>query len=208
MMLDEKGFDLWADGYDKSVGLSDETGSYPFAGYKRILNEIYNRVLSGCGGTILDIGFGTGTLTAKLYEQGCSVWGQDFSERMIELAQAKMPEAHLYHGDFAVGLAEELKEQRYDAIIATYSLHHLTDEQKLHFLNGLLSLLKEGGRIYIGDVAFETREELERCRQQNGDEWDEDEIYFVVEEWRAYFPQISFTACSDCAGVLELRKAA
>jgi len=48
-MLDEKGFDLWADGYDKSVGLSDETGSYPFAGYKRVLNEIYNRVLSGPG---------------------------------------------------------------------------------------------------------------------------------------------------------------
>ena len=23
-MLDNKGFDLWADGYDKSVGLSDE----------------------------------------------------------------------------------------------------------------------------------------------------------------------------------------
>ncbi len=40
-MLDSKGFDLWADGYDQSVGLSDEDGTYPFAGYKQILNEIY-----------------------------------------------------------------------------------------------------------------------------------------------------------------------
>ena len=40
-MLDEKGFDLWADGYDSSVGLSDESDSYPFAGYRDILNEIY-----------------------------------------------------------------------------------------------------------------------------------------------------------------------
>ena len=31
-MLDQKGFDLWADGYDKAVGLSDEEQTYPFAG--------------------------------------------------------------------------------------------------------------------------------------------------------------------------------
>ena len=33
-MLDNKGFDLWADGYDKAVGISDEENTYPFAGYK------------------------------------------------------------------------------------------------------------------------------------------------------------------------------
>lgn len=38
-MLTDRGFDLWADGYDKSVGVSDEEGSYPFAGYKQILKE-------------------------------------------------------------------------------------------------------------------------------------------------------------------------
>lgn len=66
-MLNNHGFDLWADGYDKSVGLSDEADRYPFAGYKRILGEIYARLLlSGCK-SVLDIGFGTGTLTQKLY---------------------------------------------------------------------------------------------------------------------------------------------
>ena len=30
-MLNNTGFDLWADGYDKSVGLSDENDRYPFA---------------------------------------------------------------------------------------------------------------------------------------------------------------------------------
>lgn len=60
-MLSSDGFDLWADGYDQSVGLSDQDETYPFAGYKEILNEIYNRVLSGKGRAVLDIGFGTGT---------------------------------------------------------------------------------------------------------------------------------------------------
>ena len=65
-MLSSKGFDLWADGYDKSVGVSDEDGTYPFAGYKTILNEIYNCVLNTSARNVLDIGFGTGTLSAKL----------------------------------------------------------------------------------------------------------------------------------------------
>ena len=64
-MLNQKGFDLWADGYDESVGLSDEEGTYPFAGYKQILNEIYNRVLTDQCDSVLDIGFGTGTLASS-----------------------------------------------------------------------------------------------------------------------------------------------
>ena len=40
-MLDQTGFDLWANGYDKTVGISDEENSYPFAGYKKILGLIF-----------------------------------------------------------------------------------------------------------------------------------------------------------------------
>lgn len=205
-MLSNNGFDLWADNYDRSVGLSDEDGTYPFAGYKNILNEIYNRVLSASGKRVLDIGFGTGTLTTKLYEQGCSVFGQDFSERMIELAQKKMPEAKLYQGDFSQGLAEELTGNKYDAIIATYSLHHLTDVQKVSFIGSLLTLLNEGGKIYIGDVAFETRAELEECKKQAGNEWDDDEIYFVIGELKKHFSKLKFERFSSCAGLLTLER--
>ena len=205
-MLNNKGFDLWADDYDKSVGLSDEDGTYPFAGYKAILNEIYNRVLSASAKTVFDIGFGTGTLTSKLYEQGCAIYGQDFSDRMIALAQEKMPNARLFQGDFSNGLVEPLTHQKYDAIIATYSLHHLTDSQKVTFLESLLSLLHEGGCIYIGDVAFETRAALQKCMEETGEEWDDDEIYFVYDELRAHFPSIQFKQMSDCAGLFTLQR--
>lgn len=205
-MLNSKGFDLWAGGYDKSVSLSDEGDTYPFAGYKTILNEIYNRVLSGPGRRVLDIGFGTGTLTAKLYEQGCCIFGQDFSGKMIELAQNKMPKAKLYQGDFSHGLVNDLKQLTYDAIIATYSLHHLTDQQKISFIGELLPLLNEDGCIYIGDVAFATRHELEKCKLQAGEEWDETEIYFVFDELRSVFPKLVFEPISYCAGIFTLRK--
>lgn len=205
-MLDNKGFDLWADGYDKSIGLSDEDGTYPFAGYKQILNEIYKRVLNRKQKDILDIGFGTGTLTAKLYEQGCHIWGQDFSERMIELTKLKIPDAYLYQGDFSQGLVEELKHNRYDAIIATYSLHHLTDEQKVSFLKSIIPLLKDGGCIYIGDVAFDSRTEMEKSKSLIGDVWDEEEIYFVVDEITKVFPQMKFERFSFCAGLFSIEK--
>ena len=87
---------------------------------------------------------------------------------------------------------------------ATYSLHHLTDAQKSDFLLDLRNYLKENGKIIIGDVAFETRKDLEQCKLKAGDTWDNDEIYFVVEELRKDFPDLSFTQMSDCAGVLIL----
>ena len=205
-MLNNTGFDQWADEYDRSVARSDAAGSYPFAGYQEILDAIVDRVTAHGGGAVLDIGFGTGTLTARLYAQGCRIYGQDFSERMVQLAQEKMPDAKLYSGDFKQGLVEPLRAQRYDFILATYSLHHLTDAEKVPFLNGLLALLKEDGEILIGDVAFRTRVELEACKTQAGASWDEDEIYFVADELAPAFPQLKFVPFSACAGILSLRR--
>ena len=205
-MLNSNGFDVWADGYDESVRLADESDAYPFAGYATILREIYGRVCASGAKAVLDIGFGTGTLAGQLYQQGCDVFGQDFSSRMIQLAQGKMPRAKLYQGDFSLGLVQALKQQRYDAIIATYALHHLTDEQKAAFLQELLSLLQDNGCIYVGDVAFATRAQLEQCKAQAGDDWDASEIYFVYDELKQAFPQLRFEPVSHCAGLLTLKK--
>ena len=107
-MLNQTEFDLWAEGYDKSVGLSDAENTYPFAGYRAVLGTIFQTIMKKPKAVVLDVGFGTGTLTAKLYENGCTIYGQDFSARMIELASEKMPNAHLYQGDFTQGLVEPL----------------------------------------------------------------------------------------------------
>lgn len=102
-MLNNTGFDLWADGYDKSVGLSDENDRYPFAGYRAMMNALYQRVLAQRGRDVLDIGFGTGVLTSRLYEQGCRIYGQDFSARMIALAQEKCPRQRSIRAIFPKG---------------------------------------------------------------------------------------------------------
>ena len=205
-MLDNKGFNLWADGYDADVGISDDDNEYPFAGYKNILGSIYSTIMSKKNATVLDIGFGTGTLATKLYKNSCTIYGQDFSSRMVEIALEKMPNAHLYQGDFAQGLVEPLQSLSYDFIVATYSIHHLTDEQKIVFLKDLLNHLNDGGRILIGDVAFETREEFDAVKEEVGNEWDEEEFYCIAEELKTEFPSLNFEKITFCSGILTLSR--
>ncbi|NKE06591.1 class I SAM-dependent methyltransferase [Mesobacillus selenatarsenatis] len=208
-MLNKQGFDLWADGYDQTVQVSEENGVYPFAGYRAILNTIFNDVMEKENARVLDIGFGTGVLTSKLYENGHHIDGIDFSERMIALAQAKMPKANLIEWDIANGLPAEIKGLQYDFILSTYALHHLTDEEKVSFIKELLPLLTDGGKILIGDIAFETRKHLEICKNDSKDFWDDDEFYLVFNEICSDLAdscKLEFLPISHCGGVIEVRK--
>ena len=205
-MRDKEGFDLWADDYDKYVGVTEEANSYPFAGYKDVLGDIFKEIMTKENVRVLDLGFGTGTLTSKLYENGCEVWGQDFSQRMIELAKEKMPEANLFQGDFYSGLVPEIAEKEFDYVVATYSMHHIDDERKVPFFREVLSHLKKGGKMLIGDVCFETAEDRKQASIKAGDEWDNDEYYIVCEELRKSFPDLKFEKKSFCAGIITLER--
>lgn len=204
-MLSEKGFDLWADGYDKTVTLSESSNEYPFAGYKDVLNTVYN-IIKENKGSVLDLGFGTGVLTYKLYEEGYQVTGIDFSKRMIEIAQKKMPEATLLQHDFTKGLPVELSNQRFDWIIGTYAIHHLDDQQKIIFINELMNHVSEEGMIVFGDVAFLNESELNKTRDEFSEIWDDDEYYLVAEQLVKMFPSytVEYLRISYCSGVITL----
>lgn len=206
-MLDNKGFNLWADSYDKSVNVSEENDEYPFAGYKDVLNYIYNQVRKNNGGNVLDIGFGTGILTTQLYNAGCNITGIDFSSNMIEIAKQKMPNATLINWDCSKGLPDEIKDHNFDYIISTYAIHHLTDKEKINFIKSLSSMLNKRGQILIGDVSFETRNELEKSKEKYKEFWDNDEVYIIAEEIKQSLNNDCFCEyikISHCAGILTI----
>lgn len=62
-MRDQKGFNLWAYGYDESVRLTEGNGESPFAGYRATLDGGYHRVHALDQAKILVPGFGTAALT-------------------------------------------------------------------------------------------------------------------------------------------------
>ncbi len=205
-MLRSDEFDLWADGYDESVRLSENDNEYPFAGYKDVLNTIYKAIKACRGNRILDIGFGTAVLTQKLYNDGYTVFGMDFSQKMLDIGKAKMPNAVLIKHDFSMGFPEEFKNESFDFITCTYAIHHLTDVQKTEFIDGLKAHLNPDGLILIGDVAFEKVEDLERCRRESGDLWDDDEIYMVEETIKTLVQIASFEKITFCSGVFTITK--
>lgn len=205
-MLDKKGFDSWAKDYNKSVNQCEEANEYPFAGYTKILQNVYDFINSKNANTILDIGFGTGVLTQKLYNDGYNITGIDFSSKMIEIAKNKMPKAKLLQYDFSLGLPDELSDKKYDFIISTYAIHHLANENKIIFIRELLNHLSADGYILIGDVVFETENDLEICKNVSGNNWDSDEIYIVFDYLKDNFPNAVFNKISSCSGVISIAK--
>ena len=206
-MLNAEGFDRWAKQYDDDTHASDDDNTYPFAGYRQTLHAVAEKVLSAdtVHPSVLDIGFGTGILTQYLYEQGCRITGVDFSQSMLDAAKRKMPDARLIRHDFTDGLPESICNKRYDRIISTYALHHLTDSARADFLHGLLSRLKPGGLLIIGDIAFADAASLAACRNACGDGWDDEECYFLCDDMRRLFAgRIQFTRTSFCAGVFTI----
>lgn len=204
-MLNNTGWDLWANEYDKAVELCEEANEYPFAGYRNVLNTIYNRIKAGKGQTILDIGFGTGVLSKRLYDEGAGIYGIDFSQEMIKIAKAKMPNATFYQYDFSKGLPTELQDKKFDYIVCTYTIHHLNDAAKVSFIKELKKHLVPGGEILIGDVSFETSQEREMCKENAGEKWDDAEYYIAAEELSKEFSDMEFIKISFCSGVFVIK---
>jgi putative AdoMet-dependent methyltransferase len=208
-MLNNHGFNLWADDYDKSVGISDNKNIYPFAGYKTIMNLIYGTIMKTNRAKVLDIGIGTGVLASKLYAGGHEITGIDFSTEMLNICKSKMPLAELIQQDFSKGLPRSINKEKYNFIISTYALHHLTDEEKTPFIMSLGDILIDNGLIIIGDISFQARNDLENCKRSCGNDWDNEEVYFVFSEienklMKKY--KLTYNQISYCSGIIEIKK--
>ncbi len=204
--MDQAWFDQWASDYDADVVESDKAGSFPFAGYLRLMNEVFEIVNATPRSKVLDLGFGTGVLTQKFYEAGHVVTGVDFSEKMCKIAGDRMPGARLICADFAEGLPASLHGETFDAIVSTYAFHHILERQKARRIRELMKALKPGGTIVIGDISFANKADKDYCEQTFSDLWDEQESYIVFEDLLAEIEDLKpcFKKISVCAGILTI----
>lgn len=93
------------------------------------------------GESILDLGCGTGHLTAEIAAIGARVVGIDRSSEMIAEAKAKYPGI-----EFQVVDATQLKfDQQFDAVFSNAALHWILDAEKV--VAGIARALKTGGRF-------------------------------------------------------------
>jgi len=205
-------FDRLAVTYDLDVIESDKENLFPFAGYVRTLDfiaaEIALRTLPDRA-KMLDLGIGTGLLETKLKPESIDLTGIDVSSNMLEIAALRHPGARLFCADFRAGIPVAAAEEKWDVIVATYAMHHLTLNEFIDYIDYLTSRLAPYGKIYVGDILFLDYRERENCRLQNMDSWDETEHYHAYDDIVAKISgrlALSFAKLSFCAGVLIISK--
>ena len=207
-VLDAAGFDAWQAKYDADVAACEEAGDYPFAGYTELHQQVFDIVHAREGVSVLDLGCGTGKLTARILEAGHPVPAVDFSGQMLQAAAHNAPGATFVQGELAQ-VPDLLAGQTFDCIIAVYALHHLPDAEKYALLTALREHLNPEGVIVLGDVSFPDRDGLEAVREAYEEEWDDSEFYLVREELEQALPQfdVDCIPISFCADVLILSPA-
>lgn len=94
------------------------------------------------GAAVLDLGCGTGQpIAAFLAGQGLSVTGVDFSQRMLAIAAARLPEVRFVRQD----MRSLSLDQQFQAIVAWDSLFHLTAEEQTALIPRVADHLPVGG---------------------------------------------------------------
>lgn len=101
------------------------------------------------GQSILELGCGTGGMTAKLLDRGARVLSVDRSPVMIDRAKARVPNGTFEQSEIT---AYEPK-QRYDRVFFAFVLHELERDDRAKALALAKGALAPGGRIAVVDHA-------------------------------------------------------
>jgi ubiquinone/menaquinone biosynthesis C-methylase UbiE len=105
---------------------------------------------AGPGGTVVDVGAGTGTLAIALAETGLDVTGVDGDRETLAIARAKPGGERV---DWRDGRAEALPvpDAHADVVVTSLLLHHLRPPAKAAMLRESRRVLKPDGRLHVVD---------------------------------------------------------
>ena len=113
-------------------------------------HKVFIDVADSISGSVLDAGCGTGDTALFLASRGNQVTGIDFLEEPIRRAKLKAAERGL-KVTLLVKDAMTLKDwtERFDNVIDSGLFHVFSDEDRKRYAEGLATILKPGGRLYL-----------------------------------------------------------
>ncbi|MBN3525415.1 MerR family transcriptional regulator [Paenibacillus apiarius] len=147
---DRWNFDAQATRYDDAVYMNTDSLRV-HADYEQILDRVCREADPKPGDRGLEVGIGTGNLAGRCLRLEAEMTGVDQSAAMLERCQEKWPAIRLLQGNM---MALPLADERFDFIVTSYALHHLTDEQKEIALEEMGRVLASEGRLVIADLMF------------------------------------------------------
>jgi cyclopropane fatty-acyl-phospholipid synthase-like methyltransferase len=109
-------------------------------------------------GSVLDAGCGTGDTALFFAGRGCQVTGIDFLDVPIQRAKRKAAERGV-PATFLVKDALKLKDwsERFDNVIDSGLFHVFSDEDRRPYVEGLATVLKPGGKLFLMCFSDEER---------------------------------------------------
>jgi cyclopropane fatty-acyl-phospholipid synthase-like methyltransferase len=152
-------------------------------------------------GSILDAGCGTGETALLFAGRGCHVTGIDFVEVAINRARAKAAERRV-QATFLVKDALTLKAwtEPFDNVIDCGLFHGFSDEDRRRYVEGLATVLKPSGRLFLMCLSDEelgeqgprrvSRKELHETFAEG---WVIESIEPTRSEIRADFKELQFS---------------
>lgn len=148
-----------AAGYDADVRNEEDPIR---AGYAELLDWLAVEAGVTPASSVLELGSGTGNLSARLGPARETVC-VDVSEEMMLVAREK-----LAGRSDVTWVRKDLLEYfdtpgpSFDVVVSSYAIHHLTDDEKQALFARVAARLNDGGRVSFGDLMFESPEERGR----------------------------------------------
>ncbi|MDY6855865.1 MAG: class I SAM-dependent methyltransferase [Thermodesulfobacteriota bacterium] len=144
---------------------------------------------------VIDFGAGTGNFVIQAARRCARVYSVDVSQAILDIVQSKTTQAELSNVEFhhAGFLNYEHADQPVDAIVTTFSLHHLPDFWKGIAFKRMNRMLKPFGKLYIQDVIIEEDNALkniqaliDKLKNSGGNPLREDTERHFQDEYSTY----------------------
>jgi ubiquinone/menaquinone biosynthesis C-methylase UbiE len=106
------------------------------------------------GAEVLEIGCGTGAVTALLLERGARVTALDQNPEMLEQARRRLAIGSVGSADLLERTASEidgLPQRRFDAVVASLCFSEMSPGERSFVLREASLRLKPGGLLVVGD---------------------------------------------------------
>jgi demethylmenaquinone methyltransferase / 2-methoxy-6-polyprenyl-1,4-benzoquinol methylase len=142
--------------FDRIAGVYDRMNSVMTAGmHHRWRARAADLAAVGPGDRALDVATGTGDLAVALRARGAEVVGQDFSERMLELAREKAPDIRFEHGN---ALDLPYAPDSFDAVTVGFGARNFADLRR--GLREMARVTRPGGRVVVLEITTPQRPPL------------------------------------------------
>lgn len=134
--------------------------------YQRVLAPLHDvaysraaeRGLEGGPASVLEVGIGPGYTVSRLSGGGRRVVGVDLSPRMLSLARAQLAADQVRASLARANLLElPFRTGRFDAVVGTFVVDLLSDQELPVALGELTRVLSPGGRLVLGLMELPNR---------------------------------------------------